>query len=73
MAKKNLEKTSDAMKGVLAETIDDLTKVAKKSSNSLFTAILQQGAENVSDLLALYGNKLKKKVESHGKTNDTEN
>lgn len=67
MARKNLEKTSNAMKGVLAKTIDDLTQVAKKSSSSLFTAILEQGAENVNDLLDLYGDKLKKKVQSHDK------
>ena len=70
MTKKNLEKTSNAMKDVLADAIDDLTQVAKKGSKGIFTAILEQGAENVGELFEVYGDKLKKKVQTHGKTND---
>ena len=62
MAKGKLDKTCNAMKDILAETIDDLTTVAKKSSKGLLTAILEQGAENVGDLLDVYSGKLKKKV-----------
>lgn len=68
MAKKNLDKTCGKMKGVLYEAIDDLTKVAKKSSKGLFSAILEQGTENVGDLLDVCGNKLKEKVKTHGET-----
>jgi len=66
MAKKKLTKTCDAMKGVLSQTIDDLTTVAKKSSKSIITTILEQGAENVDDLLDVYSGKLKEKVKTHG-------
>ena len=68
MAKGKLDKTCDAMKGILNETIDDLTVVAKKSSKGLLTTILEQGAENISELLDVCGSKLKKKVDTHGNT-----
>lgn len=73
MAKKNLDKTYGAMKNVLSETIDDLTKVAKKSSKGILTAILEQGSQNVGDLLDVYGDKLKKKVDKHDKTKNEKN
>jgi hypothetical protein len=73
MAKKNLERTYGAMKNVLVETIVDLIQVAKKSSNSIFTTILEQGSQNIGDLLDLYGDKLKKKVEKHAETKNEEN
>jgi len=68
MAEKKFEKTSDAMKGVLVDTIDGLTEVVKKSSKGILTAILEQGSENVGDLLDTYSDKLKEKV----KTDDTD-
>ena len=68
MAKKNLDKTYGAVKNVLTETIDDLTQVAKKSSKGILTAILEQGSQNVGDLLDVYGDKLKKKVKEHAET-----
>lgn len=68
MAKKNLDKTCNMMKGVLSETIDDLTQVAKKSSKGILSAILEQGTENVGDLLDVVGDKLKEKVKTHGET-----
>lgn len=68
MAKRNLDKTCNAMKGVLSETIDDLTKVVKKSSTSMLTTILEQGTANISDLLDSCGDTLKKKVNKNAKT-----
>jgi hypothetical protein len=72
MAKSSLGKTKDLMKGILAETIDDLTATAKKSSKSLLTAILEQGSENVDELLDVCGGKLKEKVKTHGKDKQEE-
>jgi len=68
MAKKNLDKTCGAMKGVLNETIDDLTEVVKKSSTSMLATILEQGTANLSDLLDFCGANLKKKVNKNAKT-----
>lgn len=68
MAKKNLDKTCDLMKGILSETIDNLSQVAKKSSKGILTVILEQGSENVEDLIGVVGDKLKEKVKTHGKT-----
>lgn len=65
MAKGKLDKTCEAMKGILTDTIDDLTVVAKKSSKGLLTTILEQGSENVSELLDVCGSKLKEKVKKH--------
>ncbi len=70
MAKENLKKTCDAMKGILAETIDDLTEVAKKSSKGILTTILEEGSKNVGDLIDVAGGKLKKKVKTHGQTKE---
>jgi len=69
MAKK-LDKARDAMKGILSETIDDLTVVAKKSSKNILNTILEQGAENVDDLLDVYSGKLKEKVKTHEQNKD---
>ena len=68
MAKVNLDKTCNAMKNILVEAIDDLTQVAKKSSKQMLATILKEGTQNVGDLLDVYGNKLKKKVKTHAKT-----
>lgn len=70
MAEGRLSKTGKAMKGVLAETIDDLTKVAKKGSKGLLTTILEQGAENVDELIDVCGEKLKEKVKADGQTKE---
>ena len=66
MAQSSLNKTKNVMKGILAETIDDLTAVVKKSSKGVLTALLEQGSENVEELLDACGGKLKEKVKTHG-------
>jgi hypothetical protein len=68
MAKENLDKTCNIMKGILAETIDNLTQVVKKSSKQAITAIMEQGTQNVDELLDVCGEKLKEKVKTHAKT-----
>jgi len=68
MAKENLDKTRNIMKGILAETIDSLTQVVRKSSKKIIAAIMEQGSQNVDELLDIYGNKLKKKVNTHVKS-----
>ena len=62
LAKENLNQA-------LGESIDNLGEVAKQSSRKILDALVEQGAQAVSDIFDKYKTIAKQKVINNGKNN----